>query len=95
MQACTSQYRPEQLHQPKLSEVEPNSGNITLYPLAQRQTKSAKPVFRNIQAKHTLSSPGPIEITESSVVVTKGARNVTQICWSATRPPTGENKEGR
>jgi serine/threonine protein kinase len=93
-QAGTLQYRPKQLHQPKLSEGEPNSGNVTFHSLAQRQRQSAKPVFRNIQAKQTLSSPGPIEITESSVVVTQGARNVTRIVGRRQGPLKAKIREG-
>ena len=94
VQAGTSQYRSEQLHQPKLSEGESNSGNVKLHSLTQRQRQSAKPVFRNIQAKHTLSSPGLIEITERSVVVTKGAKNVARIVGRRLGPLEAKSKEG-
>jgi hypothetical protein len=76
------------------AEGEPNTSNVTLHPLARRQGQSAKPVFRNIQAKPTLSSSSSINITESSVVITQGARNVTRIVGRRQGPLEAKIREG-
>jgi hypothetical protein len=81
-------------HSSSSAEGEPNPGNVTLHPLARRQGQPAKPVFRNIQAKPTLSSPSSIEVTESSVVVTQGARNVARIVGRRHGPLEAKIREG-
>jgi hypothetical protein len=81
-------------HSSSSAEGEPNTSNVTLHSLAWRQGQSAKPVFRNIQAKPTLSSPSSIKVTEKSVVVTQGAKNITRIVGRRHGPLEAKIKEG-
>jgi hypothetical protein len=76
------------------AEGEPNTSNVTLHSLARRQGQSARPVFRNIQAKPTLSSPSSVNVTESNVAVTQGARNVTRIVGRRHGPLEAKIREG-